>query len=686
MSDDALDWDLVQEGLEGWRAQLADGARVAVSSERAAIEAGDRGARFEVGRVVRVTRTRQIVVLLDGDLEQRFSGALTEETTRDVRGPKRALYPLVARPDLEMPLSVADSGSKRERRRGSLSATDSASLNHKTEPPLVLEDDRPAAYFLLPVQVPFAELDSTPVEASDVRKLREILGLSTTRFGELLGSSRQRVYVWEAEGTGSAHGSISALMRLYLAMLPPALMQDLHDEDPAPTSPTGGAPPVGDVGALPAERASRGGALGFGWWREQDWHDRETWHLYYATPYQEQIARALESTPHARWDKDYKRWELPDTDESVQLLEDLVRTHWGFDLAEVESIHLDHVGRRYRAPVGELYTIQTPNPRWPDGVYGRVLYGRTYEERSDGWDDGWHCAMIVRRVGEEDEEARGMIQQARAQATNKAAEASAAEEASATDTKRAEAIRADWAARGMSVEMGAGYNMPAGSWTTEQLLHHRWTSYSGATYSELTGDVDGRQVVIGQVHTKYDSDWWDTKIYVRPEDADQLRVAQVLQYSALRAPKDEALTRAEQLRRAVQVAREHYPQPEYLIACEAALAAEVARATPPIDLAPRIEGTRRVTLYCDRKQDALYAGKVAIMPLEDAADVEWLYAIAVVSATAPTRQRDDEADPYSSDAAGWRYTAEVREATEQELAALDKPDWLKARVGKRYKA
>jgi hypothetical protein len=77
---------------------------------------------------------------------------------------------------------------------------------------------------------------------------------------------------------------------------------------------------------------------------------------------------------------------------------------------------------------------------------------------------------------------------------------------------------------------------------------------------------------------------------------------------------------------------------------------------------------------------------VTITTLRDEAHVEWLYALAVVSATTPTRQRDGEADPYSGDAARWRYSVEVRAATEQELAALGSPDWLKARVGKRYKA
>lgn len=59
--------------------------------------------------------------------------------------------------------------------------------------------------------VPFEHLDSSPLQGAQVLHLREALGLSPARFGELLGCSRQRVYVWEREGTAKAHPTASSL-------------------------------------------------------------------------------------------------------------------------------------------------------------------------------------------------------------------------------------------------------------------------------------------------------------------------------------------------------------------------------------------------------------------------------------------------------------------------------------------
>jgi DNA-binding transcriptional regulator YiaG len=64
---------------------------------------------------------------------------------------------------------------------------------------------------------PIGKLDSTPVSSREVCHLRAYCGLTPEAFGALLGVSRQRVYVWESEGTSSAHPTVSALLRLYLA-------------------------------------------------------------------------------------------------------------------------------------------------------------------------------------------------------------------------------------------------------------------------------------------------------------------------------------------------------------------------------------------------------------------------------------------------------------------------------------
>lgn len=560
-----------------------------------------------------------------------------------------------------------------------------------------LVDAKPVrgADILVPALIPFAQLDSTPVSAADVSRLRATLGLTTTQFGTLLGSSRQRVYVWETEGTASAHGSISALIRLYLAQLPPvehteeheetqaeevdqATPEELKQDDRTQAHRTQAQPELLD--AQPP-RAARGGAWGFGWWREEDVHTKE-WHLYYKTPYQADLARALERTPQAAWDKLSQRWELPDTEESARLLEGLVRAHWGFELKDVVYLHLDDVGRSWRAPVGELWELSRPRKDTPDGVWGRVIAGQVYREQSDGWHDGWHAQLWVRRVGEEDEGACAKIEETRAKATALAEQLRQAEEQSAADADRADAILADWAARGLTVKLDAGYNMPLGDYTLTPLLRHHTGRHSYNDYGLATGTLDdGLPIELGQVHGHIDSDWWDTAIYVRAEDADRVRVAQVCSYLALR--RDAAWRskpRIEQLHDACEAAREHYTsRPEYLAACEAALtqsqAAPVAAEQPPV-----VEGIQRAVWGCRRRQDAARVGSVQLTFLPDAQGQEWMVAVAVTRVGELRRNRDQEADPHTPE---YSYDVEYRAATAEEIAALNEPDWLKARIGKR---
>lgn len=66
---------------------------------------------------------------------------------------------------------------------------------------------------------PIGKLNTWPLTYMEVRQLRAHTELTPEAFGRLLGVSRQRVYVWEEEGTGSAHPTVSALLRLYLVTL-----------------------------------------------------------------------------------------------------------------------------------------------------------------------------------------------------------------------------------------------------------------------------------------------------------------------------------------------------------------------------------------------------------------------------------------------------------------------------------
>jgi DNA-binding transcriptional regulator YiaG len=62
---------------------------------------------------------------------------------------------------------------------------------------------------------PIGKLDHTPLTSREVCRLRAHTGLTPEDFGALLGVSRQRVYVWESEGTSTARSTASALLRLY---------------------------------------------------------------------------------------------------------------------------------------------------------------------------------------------------------------------------------------------------------------------------------------------------------------------------------------------------------------------------------------------------------------------------------------------------------------------------------------
>lgn len=68
---------------------------------------------------------------------------------------------------------------------------------------------------LQPRETTLGQLDLRHLTAEEVRELRAHTGLTPERFGELLGVSRQRVYVWEESGTRAAQPYLSALLRLY---------------------------------------------------------------------------------------------------------------------------------------------------------------------------------------------------------------------------------------------------------------------------------------------------------------------------------------------------------------------------------------------------------------------------------------------------------------------------------------
>jgi DNA-binding transcriptional regulator YiaG len=301
------------------------------------------------------------------------------------------------------------------------------------------------AQILMPSEIPISKLDNTPLSATDVRRFRDILGCTTTQFAKLFGCSRQRVYDWETQGTSKAHPAVTMLMRLYYATVPAAL----HDPDDVFIGSFIGAdeapevaPEVAEVApevaevtpdeAPEVERKERGGVRGFGWWREGE-------RVYYKSPYQADVARALERTKGASWHKKEKIWALPDEEQSVQLLEGLVREHWTFELDELVVHIIDDVARSSKVARGELVEIAAPGQRsYPEGLWGRVVTSWTEHECDDGWIDQHNLCLVLTRAPASDPGVAEQLDAHKNKVDGKAAALAAWEQRKAAEQARVE--------------------------------------------------------------------------------------------------------------------------------------------------------------------------------------------------------------------------------------------------------
>lgn len=369
-----------------------------------------------------------------------------------------------------------------------------------------IEEEAGPVRDLLPALIPFGQLDSAPVEAHQVRALRTYLGLSMTRFGELLGSSRQRVAVWEEQGTQTAHPPVNALIRLYLASILPG--KESAPATPAqPSAPAEAASDEPDPGAPGVEEAR--GVEGFGWRRQGA-------SLRYRTPYKVEIAKALQTTPGAVWDG--HAWGLPATPESVELIQGLVRRHWGVELGEQLLAHrVEGVSRGAKGEPGELIQLAAPGSKaHPDGLWGRVIASNTWRETDDGWIDQYVLDLYLERATPADDpDVAEQLAAHKAKLAEQAAQLAQWEERQAAGAARAEEIRQEWTAQGLRrLEPGERLapSVPVGEYTRL----HRWDlSADGrlwALLEERRFEVEGREQQLGRewAHVAFDDDRSET--------------------------------------------------------------------------------------------------------------------------------------------------------------------------------